>query len=517
MNSLINNLYKKILSPESFLEKMKYNLTYKNISYNTINHNKNTTYKVSVIMPVYNAEDTLNKTIGTIIDQSIGFENIELLIVDDKSSDNSRNIIYNFSKEYNNIIPVFLGENTGSPAEPRNLGIQLAKGKYSIFIDSDDWFDLDGIEALYNILEETNDNYAVGKTIQVDNKGQRIIGEYESHITRKSINPLSIEHIFHHLGPRARMINTNFVRDNNITFPNWKFAEDKSFFMDIILNCDTISTTDKIIYYLNRHNDNNSLTTTTSIFEKTDKNILLINYIINKKLPIEKEKVVLNRLYEFDCITRLFDRHHFLKSDEKNLYFEKFQTIIDTTSKLNYDFTENFFNPWHKTLVDLFHLGRYEDIVKLIEWSKKDSIKELIIENELPYYVLPFDKEFKLARIPILAVFYSTQQTDSCLKLQFNMYGDFINDVETFVLRQKRNGLNQMEFPIIQCDNNLYSVDIPFDNIEKLNSANYSIFLKYLGYRKLSVVMNTRSIIKYNKKKFDFYTTVNDNFGLSIK
>jgi len=185
--------------------------------------------------------------------------------------------------------------------------------------------------------------------------------------------------------------------------------------------------------------------------------------------------------------------------------------------KLNYDFTENFFNPWHKTLVDLFHLGRYEDIVKLIEWSKKDSIKELIIENELPYYVLPFDKEFKLARIPILAVFYSTQQTDSCLKLQFNMYGDFINDVETFVLRQKRNGLNQMEFPIIQCDNNLYSVDIPFDNIEKLNSANYSIFLKYLGYRKLSVVMNTRSIIKYNKKKFDFYTTVNDNFGLSIK
>lgn len=517
MNTLISRLYKKTPKKDKILEKMKYNLTYNNISYNILNDNKDNNYKVSVIMPVYNAEETLKKTIDSIIGQSIGFENIELLIVDDKSADNSRSIIYDFSEEYKNIIPVFLKDNTGSPAEPRNLGIQLAKGKYSIFIDSDDWFDLNGIEALYNLLEETNDNYAVGKTIQVNNKGQSIIGEYESHITRKSIDPFSIEHIFHHLGPRARMINTNFVRDNNITFPNWKFAEDKSFFMDVILNSNTISTTDSIIYYLNRHNDNDSLTTTTTIFDKTDKNILLINYIISKKLPVEKEKAVLNRLYEFDCITRLFDRHHFLKSENKHLYFEKFKTILDTTSELEYDFTENFFKPWHKTLVDLFRQGRYDDITKLIKWSKKSPIKNYVIDNELPHYVLPFEDKYRLTRIPMLAVFHSTSQSDSGLKLHFKVYGDSKDMIEAFVLREKSNSLNQMEFAINECVDDLYSVDIPFENIEKLDSANYSIYIKYLGYRKLTIVMNTRNIIKYNKKKFDFYTTVNDNFGLSIK
>ena len=69
---------------------------------------KNMTFKISVIMPVYNAEDELNTAIDSIINQSFGFENIELIIVDDCSTDNSRNIITDYANEYENIIPVFL-------------------------------------------------------------------------------------------------------------------------------------------------------------------------------------------------------------------------------------------------------------------------------------------------------------------------------------------------------------------------------------------------------------------------
>ncbi len=65
------------------------------------------TFKISVIMPVYNAEDELNTAIDSIINQSFGFENIELIIVDDCSTDNSRNIITDYANEYENIIPVF--------------------------------------------------------------------------------------------------------------------------------------------------------------------------------------------------------------------------------------------------------------------------------------------------------------------------------------------------------------------------------------------------------------------------
>lgn len=65
------------------------------------------TFKISVVMPVYNAEKELNAAIDSIINQSLGFENIELIIVDDCSTDNSRNIISDYANEYDNIVPVF--------------------------------------------------------------------------------------------------------------------------------------------------------------------------------------------------------------------------------------------------------------------------------------------------------------------------------------------------------------------------------------------------------------------------
>ena len=67
-------------------------------------------YKVSVIIPVYNAEKNLRNTVQSVINQSIGFENIELIIVDDASTDNSKKIIESLSKEYNNIIPFSLND-----------------------------------------------------------------------------------------------------------------------------------------------------------------------------------------------------------------------------------------------------------------------------------------------------------------------------------------------------------------------------------------------------------------------
>lgn len=64
--------------------------------------------KVTVVTPVYNAEKNLEKTIKSVINQTIGFENIEYILVDDCSNDNSRKILLEFSEKYSNIVVVFL-------------------------------------------------------------------------------------------------------------------------------------------------------------------------------------------------------------------------------------------------------------------------------------------------------------------------------------------------------------------------------------------------------------------------
>ncbi|MBD8004281.1 glycosyltransferase family 2 protein [Bacillus norwichensis] len=494
-----------------------YQFNYNKEGYYIHSLNPNSNYKVTVIMPVYNAEATMKKTIDSVVNQTIGFENIQLIIVDDQSTDSSRNIILEYAEMYKNIVPVFLKNNTGSPAIPRNIGIELAAGKYITFIDSDDWFNKSGLEILYETLERTGDNYAIGKTIQVTDTSMNIVGEYNNCETRDHIDPYSIPHLFQHLGPTARMMKTSFIKENKFKFPNMKFAEDKQFFIDVLTNCSSISTSKEVIYYANRLKDNKSLTTTTSIFEKTDTNIKVIKYVIEKQLPEKVEKMVLNRLYEFDCITRLFNRNHFLKSNNKEEYFKKFSEVLNTTNELRYNFTQNFFEPWHKVLVDLFREGRFDDIVTLIDWSLKDHTKETIIKNGLPYYRLPFNDKYQFARINMLAYHTTSLKEKEHLVLRFNIYGDEINQINSFAIRQRDNELNEIELPIRHLQDHAYETKIPYGQLVELSSSSYATFIKYAVYKKLFIKMDARRIINYDDKKIDFYTTVGDNFAISIK
>ena len=116
-------------------------------------------YKVSVIMPIFNAEKYLENTLNSVINQTIGFENIELILVDDKSTDNSRSIVEEYSSKYSNIKPIFLEENSGCPGIPRNVGIKNATSDYIMFIDNDDEYLPEVCDKLYNtmILEDVDD------------------------------------------------------------------------------------------------------------------------------------------------------------------------------------------------------------------------------------------------------------------------------------------------------------------------------------------------------------------------
>ena len=91
---------------------------------------------VSIIMPAYNAGNTIAESIEAVISQ--GYRNWELLVVDDRSTDNTREVISRYASADSRIRPLFLERNTGSPASPRNHGLRLARGRYIAFLDSDD-------------------------------------------------------------------------------------------------------------------------------------------------------------------------------------------------------------------------------------------------------------------------------------------------------------------------------------------------------------------------------------------
>lgn len=119
--------------------------------------------KVSIIVPVYNVEKYLRKCLDSLINQTL--KEIEIICVNDGSKDNSPKILEEYAKKDNRII-VINQENAGLSVA-RNSGIDIAKGEYIGFVDSDDWIDLDYYEKLYYSATSNDTDIAVGGIIRV--------------------------------------------------------------------------------------------------------------------------------------------------------------------------------------------------------------------------------------------------------------------------------------------------------------------------------------------------------------
>ncbi|HAM80020.1 glycosyltransferase family 2 protein [Ornithinibacillus bavariensis] len=478
-------------------------------------------YLVTVITPVYNGEKFLIKSIESVINQSIGFHHIEYILIDDCSSDQSKEILLDYQRKYQNITVVTLDCNSGSPGLPRNIGIELASSPYITFLDADDWLDPRGLQVLYEILEETGDSYAVGRTIKVENTGTRIIGEHQCCKERRSVSPISIPHIFNHLGPTARMIRTSFIKEKQIQFPEMKFAEDKQFFMDVLAKCETISTTTKPIYYVNRLNETKEtrLTNQTNILQKTNYNLQVARYILNQKYHLELEKMIINRIYEFDLLRGLFTTPHFQQTKLKLFYYMKFKQILRTTKTFNYNLSENFIQPIHKIIFNLIREGRYSTVTRLLNWDQAEKVKQVILKNNKPYHVVPFlEEKYKYIPLPLYVTFSDYFCKGSHCLLYVELYGDHIHNINDVIIRDLKNAYNEFVLPVSIQENGKGIITFPLDQLNDLVPANYSIFIRYNDYMKVNVrqLMNREFVHKYESRKLIFYCTSYSNIAVKV-
>ena len=139
--------------------------------------------KVSVIVPVYNVEKYLRQCVESICAQTL--KEIEILLIDDGSSDSSSEIIDEFAKK-DPRVRVFKRQNCGAGAE-RNFGIERARGKYLSILDSDDWFDAGMLEMAYKACEEKQADFSVFKADLFDSATGK--HSHEGWILREDIVP----------------------------------------------------------------------------------------------------------------------------------------------------------------------------------------------------------------------------------------------------------------------------------------------------------------------------------------
>lgn len=127
--------------------------------------------EVSIVVPVYNVEKYLPQCLESILNQT--FQNFEIIVVNDGSTDESERIIQQYSLKYPNKIRAFSQENQGVAAT-RNLALKYARGKYISFVDSDDFVGTDFIKDLYEVARLKNADMVICNYTKVDEQGKKM-------------------------------------------------------------------------------------------------------------------------------------------------------------------------------------------------------------------------------------------------------------------------------------------------------------------------------------------------------
>lgn len=313
--------------------------------------------KFTIIIPVYNCEKYLKKTIESILDQT--YKNYEIILIDDGSSDGSPKICDEYSEKYNNIKTIHK-ENEGV-SKARNIGLQNSKSDYVCFFDSDDYVEKNFLEYAEKIFAKYNTELLITgffSEVEIENEisFDIINSDEKNYISKEEIKKDLIKlwdkHMLYNVWNKVYLV--DIIKSNNLEFPDYNFGEDMEFNKSYLSCITKIYNSEKPFYH----------------YIKERENSLTAKY--NEKLF----DIRVNEYYEFN---KYFEEQNFKKAE-----------YIEFSSRR---FIERV-------------LGSIENICgsNLTKKNKKNEIKK-IINNNLVYETLAVaklkSKKIKIMMLPL--------------------------------------------------------------------------------------------------------------------
>jgi glycosyltransferase involved in cell wall biosynthesis len=177
---------------------------------------------VSIIIPVYNSEKYLEKCLSSVLNQS--YKNIEVILIDDGSSDNSLEIIKKYAKNDRRI--KYKSQENKGQSHARNVGIKMSKGDFIVFVDSDDWLDETFISRMYSkMIKENADLIICNHRIHTPKKVREINNNIESHLSSEEAFRYMLNGKISHVC-WAKMYKADIIKNCGYLFPEGKTNED---------------------------------------------------------------------------------------------------------------------------------------------------------------------------------------------------------------------------------------------------------------------------------------------------
>ena len=250
---------------------------------------------ISIIVPVYNAENFLNQCIDSLINQT--YKNIEIILINDGSTDGSLDICESFEKIDSRIL--IIDQNNQGVSQARNNGIKKAKGDYIGFVDSDDFVDINMYETMFNKIKLENTQCATLFNFTVKPQNKKNVN-YCSPLNRHK----AIEKLFLLEFPTsmwAYLYETKLIKDIGLS-EDIHFFEDFEFNYNVLKQCKNISLCNEVLYNYR----NNLLSVNHQEINAKKISCLMIHGKVKNDISILNNK----KLYQ----KSLFFKSHFIVS-----------------------------------------------------------------------------------------------------------------------------------------------------------------------------------------------------------
>lgn len=254
----------------------------------------------SIIVPVYNVEKEIRKCLDSIKNQTYG--DFEVLCVDDCGKDSSMDIVKEYAQK-DNRFKILTHEHNRGVSAARNTGLDNASGKYTMFVDSDDWLETNALEIIKDNFDKSKSEVIVFNIYNCYPDGKKEINDTTNF--KKTQALLTENNLNTFIGVVwNRAYKTSLINDNHIRFPEGMIIEDSDFTFKISMHLKSVFIIEDVLY----------------------------NYLRNREGSYTTEDAVNNRIK--DEITVISNCWRYAKSLGRERYYRKyFLKLIGTTTK----------------------------------------------------------------------------------------------------------------------------------------------------------------------------------------
>ena len=323
--------------------------------------------KITVIIPVYNVEEYLEECLASIENQTMDLNDVEVIIINDGSKDNSLKICKKYLKR--NKSWVLINKKNEGLSAARNDGLDISKGEYIIFLDSDDYLAKDALENMYSIAKENNSDIVIGRTKKFNSKDS--VGAYTDKYIKKlkTFKFIDNKEIINVVSACGKLFRKKTI--GKLRFIKGVVHEDNYFTIMMYIKSKKITTIPNYYYY-RRLRESKNLSIMQNLSLKTFKDLLL-----NYKSVVEQNPNLMINNYTIDFFLKAATRYvirELKKEDHKGAKKEIKKFLNDL-------YKQNFLS-YSYYLYYLSFIPIYFVILKIRALILGNSIKSLNIRRQ---------------------------------------------------------------------------------------------------------------------------------------